>query len=121
MKMTALANILIFLCLFGANFAVAQDIAIERGEQTYMRVGCYECHGTDGKGNEAGPPLTPDTLPPEAIANFVRFSPGRMPVYPEEILSDAEISDIVAYLDSVKPSPDADSIDILRGLVSEEN
>ena len=63
-----------------------------------MRVGCYQCHGTDGQGNEAGPALTPDTLPAVAIAAFIRTSPGRMPVYPKESLSDAEIDDIVAFL-----------------------
>ena len=110
---------ILFLGLFGAA-ASAQDsaVAVDRGQKTFMRVGCYECHGTDGKGNEAGTALTPDTLPPEAIANFIRFSPGRMPVYPEEVLSDAEIEDIVAFLESVPPSPDADDIDILKGLTS---
>ncbi len=93
------------------------DPAAERGLETYMRVGCYQCHGTDGQGNEAGPALTPDTLPAVAIAAFIRTSPGRMPVYPKESLSDAEIDDIVAFLESVPPPPDADSIDILKDLV----
>ncbi len=103
------------LCLLLAP-VMAQEGDAKRGKDTFMRVGCYECHGTDGQGNDAGPMLTPDPLPPEAIANFVRFSPGRMPEYPEEILSDSEIVDIVAYLDSVPPPPDADDVEILRGL-----
>lgn len=102
------------LCM--PTMSAAQDADAKRGQDTYMRVGCYQCHGTDGQGNDAGPMLTPDTLPAEAIANFIRFSPGRMPVYPEEILSDTEISDIVAFLESVPPPPSADTLDILRGL-----
>ena len=98
--------------------AVAEDSdpAVQRGLETYMRVGCYQCHGTDGQGNEAGPALTPDTLPAVAIAAFIRTRPGRMPVYPKESVSDAEIDDIVAFLKSVPPPPDADSIDILKDL-----
>jgi hypothetical protein len=37
-------------------------------------------------------------------------------VYPEEVLSDSEIADIVAFLESVPPPPPADSIEILRNL-----
>ncbi len=98
------------------SLSFAQDPSAERGEDTYMRVGCYQCHGTDGKGSDAGTALTPDPLPPEALANFIRYSPGRMPVYPEEVLSDAEIEDIVAWLETVPPPPEPDSIAILRSL-----
>ena len=98
------------------GFATAQEVSAERGQKTFMRVGCYQCHGNDGKGNDAGTALTPDPLPPEALANFIRFSPGRMPMYPEEVLSDAEIADIVAFLEKVPPPLSADSIPLLRGL-----
>jgi len=98
------------------GLAEAQEPSAERGQKTYMRVGCYQCHGSDGQGNDAGTALTPDPLPPEAIANFIRYSPGRMPVYPEEVVSDAEIADMVAFLESVPPPPEADDIDILKNL-----
>jgi mono/diheme cytochrome c family protein len=105
-------------CLLVAGWAVAQEssTAADRGKQTYMRVGCYQCHGTNGQGNDAGPALTPNTLPAVGMAAFIRLNPGRMPVYPEEVLSDAEIADIVAFLRSVPPPPSADSIEILRDL-----
>ncbi|MBT4741104.1 MAG: cytochrome c [Rhodospirillaceae bacterium] len=120
MKLKLFHSTVLLFSLFSAAASAQDDaVAVDRGQKTFMRVGCYECHGTDGKGNEAGTALTPDTLPPEAIANFIRFSPGRMPVYPEEVLSDAEIEDIVAFLESVPPSPDADDIDILKGLTPE--
>jgi len=109
-----------FLCLgalFGllASVAAAEDAA-QRGQTNFMRVGCYQCHGTNGQGNDAGPALTPNTLPAIGIASFIRFSAGRMPVYPEEVLSDSEIADIVAFLESVPPPPAADSIEILKNL-----
>lgn len=112
-------TVIVLSLISGAVSAQNDTVAVDRGQKTFMRVGCYECHGTDGKGSEAGTALTPDTLPPDAMANFIRFSPGRMPVYPEEVLSDAEIADIVAYLISVPPSPAADDVDILRDLTPE--
>lgn len=104
----------VLIALIGT--AGAAKPSAERGQKTFMRVGCYQCHGTNGQGNDAGPALTPNTLPAVAIANFVRFSAGRMPVYPEAVLSDDEIADMVAFLQSVPAPPAADSIDILKGL-----
>src|SRR4029077_10688830 len=72
-----------------------------RGKATYLRVGCYECHGTQGQGGAGGATLAPNTLPEEALANFVRnTTSGRMPFYPPAVLTDADLSDIHAYLSS---------------------
>ena len=116
MNTMALSSAALAMTLLGGLAAAAELSQAERGQQTYMRVGCYQCHGTDGQGNDAGPALTPDTLPPVAIASFIRFSAGRMPVYPEEVLSDPEIADIVAFLKSVPPPPSADSLELLKDL-----
>jgi mono/diheme cytochrome c family protein len=113
MKINCLCTVALFGLLTGV--AAAQD-ALERGQKNFMRVGCYQCHGSNGQGNDAGPALTPNTLPAIGIASFIRFGAGRMPVYPEEVLSDSEIADIVAFLESVPPPPPADSIEILRNL-----
>ncbi len=115
---TRLFFVITVALMLAAGWASAQDAtpSATRGQETYMRVGCYQCHGTNGQGNDAGPALTPKTLPAVAMAAFVRLNPGRMPVYPQEVLSDAEIADIVAFLQSVPPPPDADSIDLLRDL-----
>jgi mono/diheme cytochrome c family protein len=108
----------IWLGLIGSLAAATEDAgpSSERGQQTFMRVGCYQCHGSDGYGNGAGPALTPNTLPPQTIATIIRFNAGRMPVYPKEVLSDDEIADIVAFLKTVPKPPPADSIDILKDL-----
>lgn len=102
--------------LVGGVVATAGEAAPspERGQQTYMRVGCHLCHGTHGQGSGAGSALTPNTLSPEAIAGFIRTTAGRMPAYPQEVLSDSEIADIVAFLKTIPPSPPADSIGILK-------
>lgn len=54
-----------------------------RGKQTFMRVGCYTCHGTEGQGSGSGTKLAPDPLPAEALAQFLRNAAGFMPSYGE--------------------------------------
>ena len=87
-----------------------------RGRQTFLRVGCSECHGTEGQGSSAGLRLAPDPLPLEAIVQFVRSTTGSMPAYGERILSDADLADIHAYLQSLRPSPSPGSIRALKDL-----
>lgn len=101
------------LGLFGSLAAAAQDVApsSERGQQTFMRVGCYQCHGTNAHGINAGRAWTPKTM-----TRFIRIGSGWMPPYPQEVLSDKEIADIVAFLETVPSPPSADSIAVLKDL-----
>ena len=83
----------------------------ERGFETYMRVGCFQCHGTVGQGPISGPKLAPDPLPMEAIRAYIRAPAQVMPPYVESVLSDGEVADIHAYLESIPDAPDvADTI-----------
>ncbi|MBV8513591.1 MAG: cytochrome c [Xanthobacteraceae bacterium] len=92
--------------------AFAGDAA--KGKATFVRVGCYECHGHQGQGGIAGLKLAPDPLPYETLAAFVRSSSGPMPPYSDKILSDADLSDIYAYLASIPKPPDPKSIPALN-------
>ena len=90
---------------------------VERGRRTYLRVGCYQCHGTVGQGGTAGPRLAPGPMPLEALRTFVRNTARAMPAYPESILADAEIADLHAYLASIPPArrvKDLPALDALR-------
>lgn len=118
MKNVILAGIASTMGLAIGLSALAQDTtpSAERGLETFMRVGCYQCHGTQGQGSGSGTALIPDPLPAEAIANFIRHSPGRMPPYPETVLSDAEIADIAAYLETVPAPPTPDGLPALKDL-----
>jgi len=83
----------------------------ERGYETFMRVGCFQCHGTVGQGPISGPRLAPNPLPMEAIRAYIRAPAQVMPPYVESVLSDADVADIHAYLESIPPAPDvADTI-----------
>lgn len=83
----------------------------ERGFEIYMRVGCFQCHGTVGQGPVSGPKLAPNPLPMEAIRAYIRAPAQVMPPYVESVLSDADVADIHAYLESIPPAPNvADTI-----------
>lgn len=98
---------LVLLTLPGA--AKAADAGDpERGFETYMRVGCFQCHGTVGQGPVSGPKLAPNPLPMEAIRAYIRAPAEVMPPYVESVLSDADVADIHAYLESI---PDAPSVE----------
>ena len=86
----------------------------ENGKQVFMRAGCWQCHGTVGQGGAAGPKLAPDPLPFDALSSFVRTTNRQMPAYREEVLSDAYLADLYAYLQSIPRGRDAKTIPLLN-------
>ena len=105
------------LAALAAGLFLAQPAAIaasaEKGKQLFMRAGCWQCHGTMGQGGVAGPKLAPDPLPFDALASVVRTN-RTMPAYREEILSDADLADLYAYLQSIPRGPDPKTIALLN-------
>jgi mono/diheme cytochrome c family protein len=84
------------------------------GKRLFMTFGCYECHGTTGAGGGvAGPKLAPDPLPFAGVKAKLRTASGRMPVFSEAVLKDAELADIYAYLQSIPAGRSAKEIDLL--------
>lgn len=92
----------------------AQAASADHGKSLFIQKGCWECHGTQGQGAVTGPRLAPDPVPLEAISNFVRNSDGPMPPYRREILSDSDLADIYAYLQSVPQPVDPKATPLLR-------
>ena len=85
------------------------------GKRVYLADGCFYCHGTTGAGGGiAGPRLAPNPLPLEGVKAKVRTASGRMPVYSPAVLKDAEIADIVAYLQSIPQGKAAKDIPALN-------
>jgi ubiquinol-cytochrome c reductase cytochrome c subunit len=100
------------LVALAATPALAADAA--KGKTAYMKNGCWQCHGEVGQGGAAGKALVPKPMPIEAFNVFVRNSNGPMPPYPKEILSDADLADIHAYLTSIPASKDYKGIPLLN-------
>jgi mono/diheme cytochrome c family protein len=113
MRLTGLqiAVSVVALVLWGSA-ASAGDAA--KGKQIYVRVGCYACHGNQGQGGVAGLKLAPDPVPFDTMVTFVRTSSRQMPPYSVEILSDEELGDIYAFLQSIPNPPDPKSIPALN-------
>jgi mono/diheme cytochrome c family protein len=85
----------------------------EHGKAVFMKMGCWQCHGTVGQGG-AGPRIAPDPLPYDTLAAFVRTTSRAMPPYREKILTDADLADIHAYLQSIPAPANAENIPLLR-------
>jgi mono/diheme cytochrome c family protein len=95
--------------------AVAADA--KRGHILFtQKYGCFQCHGTEGQGGptSGNRVISRTKLPYEAFANFVRTTNRAMPPYHEQVLPDADLQDIYAYLQSVPPPPDYKTIPILN-------
>lgn len=61
---------------------------------------CNSCHPGGDKG--AGPALRGRSLSADRIKNQVRNGGGGMPAYPTSAISDQQLNDLVAYVQSLK-------------------
>ena len=87
----------------------------KNGKSVYTADGCYECHGREAQGGAGtGPKLGPSPLPYSVFAFQVRSPRDQMPPYTSKVLSDAELADIYAFVQSVPQPPKADSIPQLK-------
>jgi mono/diheme cytochrome c family protein len=97
--------------------APAGDAA--KGKVTFERTGCYQCHGTEGQGGNAGARIAaPVPMQWPAFSNFVRATRRNMPPYTEKVLSNQDLADIYAYLRSIPAAPDFTTIPLLNGMMT---
>ena len=106
------------LAALAAGLVVSHGAALaasaEKGKAAFVQHGCWQCHGTQGQGGIAGLKLAPDPLAVEAFTAFVRGSNRFMPPYTEAILSNEDLADIHAYLQSIPKPADYKSIPLLN-------
>ncbi len=107
---------LALLLIIAPRLALSSDAAgdPQAGEARYLRVGCVECHGTVGQGGIAGARIVPLPLPWVGFQLYVRQPAGQMPRFSRQVLSDAELADIFAFLSSVPQSRSAADIPLLK-------
>ena len=113
----------IFLILIAATILHAQTSPpagnADKGKATFMRVGCYQCHGHQGQGGREGPRIAdPVPLAWPALQAWVRTTSGDMPPYTEKVLPQQDLADIYAYIQSVPKAPDHKTIPLLANLGS---
>jgi len=77
----------------------------ETGKKLFVSYGCYQCHGHEAQGSSAtGPRLGPRPIAFAAFSRYVRQPTGQMPPYTTKVVSDADLTNIYAYISS-RPAP----------------
>jgi mono/diheme cytochrome c family protein len=132
MDATPMRNSLLFLSRWAIAMAIAASVLLaravfaeegalvgspERGKIAFVKHSCWQCHGFEGQGSIAtsnGAVLAPNPLPFEAFASFVRSSNRSMPPYRETILSDSDLTDIYAMLQSIPKAQKFEYIPLLN-------
>ena len=108
-------NFLLMSFLLVAS-AAAQTRAgnADNGKKLFVKYGCYTCHGYQGQGGGAGAKLAPRPISAAALIAYVRHPSGSMPPFTAKVASDADLTDIQAYLAGVPAPPPAKDIPLLN-------
>ena len=102
------------LTAVAAVFAPAQTPGnVENGKKAFERVICSSCHGHEGQGG-AAPRIGVKPPPLAAFIAYVRHPAGNMPAFAPNVLTDAELTDIHAYLSSRRAPPPLKDIPLLN-------
>ena len=86
----------------------------ENGKKLFTAYGCFECHGRQGAGAGTGPRIGPPAITLAAVLRYVRAPTGQMPPYTAKVVSDQDLADIYAYLQSIPKVADYKSIPLLN-------
>ena len=99
------------LCASGIGGVVrAQDAPSgdpAEGKRLYLVTGCFTCHGRSGQGgamNGPAPILAKTAMPFDGFKGQLRQPISDMPAYSEIVMSDRQIADIYAFLQTL-PGP----------------
>jgi ubiquinol-cytochrome c reductase cytochrome c subunit len=106
-----------FLILVAAALVVAAQAPAgnaDNGKRLFTKYGCWECHGYQGQGSSAGARLAPRPIAAAALIAYVRHPAGQMPPYTSKVASDADLTDIRAFLATVPVPPPVKSIPLLN-------
>jgi mono/diheme cytochrome c family protein len=99
----------------GAGAAAAPAGNAANGKKLFVSNGCWQCHGYEGQGSGAtGPRLGPRPLPFPAFSRYVRKPTNQMPPYTTKVMTDGELADIYAFLQSLPAPPPVESIQLLK-------
>jgi mono/diheme cytochrome c family protein len=109
-KAANVVGVALVVAAFGLGFdraARAQDAppgdAVE-GKRLYLAVGCFTCHGRSGQGgamNGPVPALAKTAMPFDGFKGQLRQPADEMPAYSEKVMTDRQIADIYAFVQSL--------------------
>ena len=88
---------------------------VSNGKRIFNSYGCYQCHGREAQGSApTGPRIGPHPIPWAAFSRYVRQPAGQMPPYTSKVVSETELADIYAFLQSLPQPPPAKNIPLLN-------
>jgi mono/diheme cytochrome c family protein len=103
-----------------STMAWAQDAPqgdVANGKRIYLADGCFTCHGRSGQGGAytgPAPILAHTALPFDGFKGELRNPANDMPAYSEVVLSDKDIADIYAFVESLPGPRSSKDISILN-------
>ena len=108
----------LFVAALSAATLMAQTPAGDaaNGHKLFLRDGCYECHGYGGQGGAAGARIANIALNAQGLIRYVRAPGGQMPAYTDKVITDQELTDIHAYLQTMPKAKPAKDIPLLKEL-----
>jgi mono/diheme cytochrome c family protein len=84
-----------------ANPRLAQTgDAVANGQALFFSDGCASCHGLTGQGGAVGKQISGDSA--LKISSKVREGPKTMPAFDTTVLSDSDLKELIAFLQSIK-------------------
>jgi mono/diheme cytochrome c family protein len=104
----------------GARLAPAQDAppgSADTGKRIYLADGCFTCHGRAGQGgayNGPAPILAHTAMPFDGFKGQIRNPVNDMPAFSDAVLSDKDIADIYAFVESLPGARSAKDIPLLN-------
>jgi mono/diheme cytochrome c family protein len=87
------------------------------GQRVYLADGCFTCHGRVGQGGNyygTTPTLAKTELPFEGFKQQLREPVRVMPAYSQAVVSDKEVADIYAFLQTLSGRRPAKDFPILN-------
>lgn len=85
------------------------------GQQLYVSIGCWECHGSQAQGGAVtGPRLAHTALPFPAVLQQLRVPQNAMPPYEPSVVSDEDVANIYVWLESLPAPQSAAGIPLLN-------
>ena len=109
-RIVSMALVAGIACAAVLTAAQAQDVPkgdAANGKRVYLADGCFTCHGRSGQGgayNGPTPILAHTALPFDAFKGQIRNPINDMPAFSGAVLSDEDIADIYAFVQTL-PGP----------------
>jgi mono/diheme cytochrome c family protein len=112
LKYAALTLWLVFTC--SSRLQASPPADPQNGKAVFEKLGCFRCHGSAGEGmsqpsstgKDSGPPKIASTpLSLQDFVHTVRQPKGQMPPFGPKQVSDAELADVYAFLQSASLQP----------------